>query len=59
MTKPFRFPPGRARLDRFNRSEAERLLPVWRRAAARLWIFAVAVAVFTLWGLASLWEVAR
>lgn len=48
--------PEERMLEQFAESERERLMPVWRRAAARLWLLVGVLAACLLWVLAALWE---
>ena len=43
-------------LDRFNRAERERLLPVWRRAAWRLVYASIGGLIILVWAVATFWE---
>ena len=48
--------PMESMLDRFNRSERERVLPTWRRAAWRLVLSSIVVLILCLWAVATYWE---
>lgn len=45
--------PMESMLDRFNQSERERLLPTWRRVGFRLFLSAIALAIFAVWAVAA------
>jgi len=55
-TRAFQPDPERRMLDRFNRSERERLLPVWRRSAWRLVLAGIFITLVGAWLIFTVWE---
>jgi hypothetical protein len=52
-------PDVRECLAAFNRSERERLLPVFRRCGPRIFFISVVLLCLLLWGAAVYWEIHR